>query len=95
MAEIINLKNPHKADPREATFFEIQEVNFDWKNNSIRIIIGDGVLVRMFFYTTQAAQNILISLNKSDLSQVSLQRMLLEQLIADGYLDGNITGKPN
>jgi hypothetical protein len=41
------------------------------------------------------ALNLMIALNKANLTVKSLQRRVLEQLAADGLLAGSVTGTPD
>jgi hypothetical protein len=48
-----------------------------------------------FRYDGTVAINLMIALNKADLSVKSLERRILERLSADGKLVGAVTGSPD
>ena len=48
-----------------------------------------------FYYEGQIALNLMIALNKANLSLKSLERRIIEKLIADGKLAGAIVGVPD
>ena len=48
-----------------------------------------------FYYEGPVALNLMIALNKANLSLKSLERRIIEKLMADGKLAGAIVGAPD
>ncbi len=46
-------------------------------------------------YTGSEATNLMIALNKADLSVKSLHKRILERLVTDGKLEGTVSGVPD
>lgn len=56
------------------------------------VLVGDNGKRLEHRFTGQAAHNDIIALNKVNLSTKSLQKRILEKLVADGLIDGTISG---
>jgi hypothetical protein len=97
MAERIDLTLPFQPDPRSAASFHIARLDLNWEEARISIYLIDNStgIRRTFGYEGQTALNLIIALNKVDLSVKSLHRRVIERLINDGKLDGTIGGAPD
>lgn len=93
--EQINLTTPYVADPRSANNFKIEALFLNWNDSLITIRVGNGVLNNVFHYQGEQARNMMIILNKANLTNNSLHKRILNQLINDGYLTGTISGTPD
>lgn len=97
MAERIDLQTPYVPDPRQATSFTIWRLDLNWRDAIVGIYLRDNQsgVVRTFSYSGQEATNMMVSLNKMNLSVKSLHRRVIEKLINDELLDGTIEGTPD
>ncbi len=97
MAEQVNLTNPYQPDPRATSTFQVSRLDLNWEGAEISIYLIDPVskIRRAFRYEGQTALNLMIALNKANLSIKSLHRRVIEQLINDGKLEGSVSGSPD
>ena len=51
-------------------------------------------LTQTFFYRGTVARNMMIVLNKANLTNNSLNKRILNKLIQDGKISGTVTGLP-
>lgn len=93
--EKIALTTPLVADPRETPNLEVQMLTLDWIGSRIVVMVGQNGINRSFIYKGEQAKNMMITLNKANLSTNSLHKRILNQLISDGYLSGTISGTPD
>jgi len=93
--EQIDLTTPLAVDPRTSTFFKVRKLVFDWEGSLIFIRLSDGSVYREFYYTGQEATDLMVLLNKANLSTNSLHKRVLNKLIADGKLTGTVNGSPD
>jgi len=78
------------------TNYRLNKLDLRWLDQHIRIeLVADSGEVIEHSYDGDIARNLMIALNKMDLSVKSLQRRVMEKLIADGVLAGTITGIPD
>ena len=103
MAEQIDLTTPYNPGT-EVDNFRVTALLLDWKGGKIVISLegydsGWTGTTRTFVYADTdgdpVATNLMIALNKADLSTNSLHKRIINQLISDGYLDGSISGTPD
>lgn len=94
-AEQIDLATPHVVDPRSTSQFRISNVHFDWDSKKITIVVIGNGISKTFIYSGTQAQNMLIALNKANLSTNSLHKRIFNQLTSDGLLDGTVSGTPD
>ena len=73
----------------------VRSIYFSWNRQEIIIVIGDKSIEERISYNGQEAANLMIALNKADLSITSLQKRILERLVTDGYLSGTVVGSPD
>ena len=70
--------------------FVVQDIHLDWRHNIIRIRIGEtgefGRSLEIVEYTGQTARDMMIALNKANMSTKSLNKRIMERLQVDGYL---------
>ena len=96
MAEQLNLTTPIPSDHPDTLSWKVILLNLDWLNAIIRIRIQSNA-GEIIIHTISGveATNLMIALNTANLSVKSLQRRILERLIADGVKVGTISGDPD
>lgn len=78
------------------TNYRVNKLDLRWLDKHIRIeLFSDTGEVLHHSYDGTEATNLMIFLNKANLSTKSLQKRVLEKLVADGVIDGSITGTPD
>lgn len=78
------------------TAYVVNALVLDWKNASIEIRLEDDTGGSFsHFITGVNATNLMIALNKIDLTAKSLHRRIMEKLVADGVVAGTISGTPD
>ena len=93
MAERIDLTNPIV---RPIVSYSIAYLGFDWRNKRIAVeMIGDDGSPFNHTYEGPIAETLMIQINKANNSTKSMQRRVIEKLIADGFLSGSISGVPD
>lgn len=92
MAEVLTL-----SVPQNIVSYSVNSIRFEWGQQLISIEVLDNTgKSTVVNYAGDTAKNLMISLNKANLSVTSLQKRILNQLAADGKLPaGNITGTPD
>lgn len=97
MAERIDLQTPYQPDPRQATSFTVWRLDLNWRDAVVGIYLKDDStgVIRTFSYTGQEATNLMVALNKMNLTIKSLHRRVIEKLINDELLSGTIEGTPD
>ena len=83
--------------PISISSYRVIGLNLDWKGSTITIFLESVTTGQqtVYLYQKDEAQNLMITLNKMDLSVKSLQRRILEKLVADGHLTGTVSGSPD
>jgi hypothetical protein len=98
MGERIDLAAPDQATPGTPDYRVVLLTLAYEGENGAYICVGlqgsTGVR-RTFTYDGQVARDLVVALNKANLSTKSLQRRVLERLVADGKLAGAIAGLPD
>lgn len=95
MAEQHTLTTP--VTRASVTTYSVQAITFDWANVVIvvSVLASSGDVIRQE-YRGPTATTLMVALNKVDLSVKSLQKRVLERLVADGVLGaGAVTGTPD
>lgn len=96
MAEQIDLTTPDFADPRTTTHYRVAVLQLSMAQQRLVIVLeGENNVTKTFHYRDQEAVDMMIFLNKANLSVKSLHRRVLEKLIADGHIEGSISGTPD
>lgn len=92
MAEALTL-----TTPQSVTDYTIDMLKLSWSEASIVVLLHDTQGDKFkCTYTGQAATDLMIALNKANLSTNSLQKRILNQLVTDGKLPpGTVTGIPD
>ncbi len=92
MAEQLTL-----TTPQSVTTYAVQSLILDWPLARIKVAVKDSRGENFHAtYIGAEATNLMIALNKANLSILSLQRRILERLVADGKLPaGTVTGSPD
>jgi len=95
MAEIVTLTTP--VTTPSLTTYAVRMINMDLDVPAIVIRLrGSNGEVKTVAYNGVTATNLMVALNKANLSTTSLQKRCLERLIADGELPaGTISGSPD
>ena len=95
MAELITLTSPPPR-PSQLTSYTVSELRFDWANARIEIaLLGSNGDITRHSYNGPTATAMMVALNKANLSTTSLQKRVLQQLIADAVIAGTISGSPD
>lgn len=91
--EQIDLTTP--ITPPATTNYRVVRLFLDWPNGLINIdLVDENGKIAPFQYTGAEATSLMLFLNTANLSIKSLHRRVLEKLVADGKLDGTISGTP-
>lgn len=94
MAELITLTAP--VVPPSVTDYRVTGLilNFGGQKLSVELTGTNGERLT-HNYVGSTAVTLMVSLNKANLATKSLQRRILERLVADGVLAGTISGSPD
>jgi hypothetical protein len=106
MAETFNLATPEVTPAIQTAAYQLVFLLLDFEGQTIVVRIrGEHGELREFRYggplpltpatERQKAVTLMLALNKANLSLKSLQRRVLEQLVADGLIAGTISGVPD
>jgi hypothetical protein len=104
VAESLTLTNAEVIPAVSTGFYRVVYLAMHWEQSLIVIHLrGEHGELKEFRYggsTAPSAEktkalNLMIALNKANLTVKSLQRRVLEQLAADGLLAGSVTGTPD
>ena len=96
MAEQIDLINPEIRPAVTTDFYRVVYLSLDFETSFISIRLrGENNEAKSFYYENAEARNLMIILNKSNLTIQSLQRRILLKLIADGKITGSVSGAPD
>lgn len=106
MAETIILATAEVTPSISTTDYRVVFLSLDWDRSTIVIRLrGTNGESRSFTYggdrlsatdeQRAEALALMVALNKANLSTKSLQRRILERLIADGKLRGSVSGTPD
>lgn len=94
MAEQLNLTTP--IVPPTITNYRVVLLELNWKSAFIGIgMEGPNGETFRYSYSGVTATNLMIALNKANLSTTSLQKRILNQLLADGVVVGTVSGTPD
>jgi len=93
--EQIDLTTPVVNDPTATNYFRIASLTLDWEREGIKItLVGENGVRTHIGYAGDEAVTLMVALNKVNLSTKSLQKRIMEKLLADGHLIGAISGTP-
>lgn len=91
MAEALTLTTPETKPSNTA--YAVRRLELNWGDAVVDIFLtGVNGESRSFQYTGVTATNLMIALNKANLSTRSLNQRVFDRLIADGLLVGTVTG---
>lgn len=94
MAEIVTLTVP--VTTPNLTTYTVRAISLDLDVPAIVIRLrGTNGEIKTCSYNGVTATNLIIALNKLDMSAMSLQRRILARLIADGEIAGVVSGSPD
>jgi len=94
MAELLTLTTP--VTTPTLTTYAVRMISMDLDVPAILIRLkGTNGEVKVCSYNGATDTTLMIALNKANLSTTSLQKRVLQQLIADGELSGTISGSPD
>ena len=95
-AEQIDLTDPDQAVAGTLTYKIIQLVlDMEQGRIVVRLVGSGGQRKEVVLGDAANARAMLKALNKADLSVKSLNRRIMEKLLADGHLEGSISGTPD
>lgn len=83
------------VDPSSTTVLKISRFTFDRDWKVIEVVVANGVIKKSFAYTGATATTLMTALNKANCSITSMEKRILNQLIADGYISGTVSGNPD
>ena len=97
MAEVFDLAKPITPVAPTTSTLRVRSVILAWDERYITIVLRDNNNVESVYnYHDTAATNLMIALNKANLSVKSLHKRILEQLVLDGKLaSGSVSGSPD
>jgi hypothetical protein len=96
MSEIIVLTNPEIIPQVTTSDYRVVYLQMDFEKASIVVHLrGTNGERKEMRYSGQEATDLMIALNKANLTIKSLQRRILEKLVADGKLAGSVAGTPD
>lgn len=93
-AEQFDLAAP--VTPPSITSWRVDELHLQWTARVIEVVlVGPNGERKTHLYTGQTAANLMVALNKANLSTSSLQKRVLERLATDGVISGTVSGTPD
>jgi hypothetical protein len=94
--ESLTLTTPEVVPAITTTDYRVIVLLLDWESAQIAIHLrGTNGERKEIRYEGAEATNLMVSLNKANLTVKSLQRRILEKLGADGLINGSVTGVPD
>ena len=93
--EQVNLSPAYVVNPSSTTVLKVIYLALDWDTSTISIGLRQNDVRANFSYSGTTARNMMITLNKANLTNNSLHKRILNQLISDGYISGVISGSPD
>lgn len=98
MAEIVTLSSP--ITKPSITTYRVRNLALEWGNTVEQafisiMVVGPNNEEANFVYSGQIARTLLNQVNTMNLSTTSLQKRILQRLIADQHLSGAISGTPD
>ena len=83
--------------PETCTNYRLANLFLDWDGQMIMVCLRCAATgkVLTFTYSGTEARNLMIALNKANLSTNSLQKRVMDKLIADGKIAGSVSGAPD
>lgn len=95
MAEQLDLSTPAQVALGTVTWKPIL-IHLNWEQATIKVgFRGDNGEYTSIGYEGTEATNLMVALNKANLSVKSLHRRVMEKAVADGKLSGTISGAPD
>ena len=83
------------VQPAAVSTYRIDRIVLDWASACIDITLRDNTGgMTSATYSGQEATDMMLILNTANLTNNSLHKRTLTKLIADGKLDGTISGNP-
>lgn len=79
------------------TYYRVSRLELDWDAARIEIHLKFVLTGEEFVtgYTGTEATNLMVIMNKKNFSTNSMQKTILQKLIADGKISGTISGSPD
>lgn len=100
MAEQIDLTSADQVNAGTG-FYKVQQIilergESDGTGSYIQVLLeGSGGLKKVLRWQGSTARTLLLALNTTDLSSNSLEKRILQRAIAEGMLDGTVSGTPD
>lgn len=94
-AERIDLTAPDQVRSGTSSY-QIVSVHFEWDRGRIEInLVGENGETKSIAYDDPEGRALMVAMNRMDFSSVSLQRRIMNKLLADGHLVGAVSGIPD
>lgn len=94
--ETLTLTSPEVTPQVTTTDYRVMVLTLNVEGAEIVIVLrGTNGERKEARYNGPQATSLIVALNKANLSIKSLQRRVLEQLVADGKLSGAVSGTPD
>lgn len=79
------------------TYYRVGRLELDWDRAIIEIHLIFTPTGEKFItgYTGTEATNLMVIMNKKNFTTISMQKTILQKLIADGKISGIISGNPD
>ncbi len=79
------------------SYYSVSRLELDWDASRIEIHLKFAPTGEKFIvgYSGTEALNLMVIMNKKNFSTTSMQKTILQKLIADGKLVGTISGSPD
>jgi hypothetical protein len=94
-AEQIDLTAPITTP--SITYFKVVRLDCDWENARISVYLKSSSSSERlaFYYDGAEATALMTQMNKKNFTTTSMQKTILNKLVADGFLAGTISGSPD
>lgn len=92
--ERLNIVPP--VQPPALESYRVSFISLDWDNGILVVrLISNTNEPKFFTYEGEIARSLMVAINKANLVSASLHRRIIQFLVADGKVSGNVTGAPD
>ena len=79
------------------TVYQIARITFDWEHGLVTVTLSgtNGQIKQVLYGQNTGGRALMRSFNRPGTQAKSIQRRIMEKLIADGHLAGTISGAPD
>ncbi len=96
MAEQLDLTNPEVKPQVVTSFYQVVYLQLNWLGETVLIRLrGQNDEIKQFTYEGAEAVQMMKTLNTANLTTNSLQKRVLNKLVADGKISGTVSGSPD